>query len=51
MNSNTSKNNLTDIVTKIPYNIENIITNLHFLYGLVDLKNDSAYNLMTQKYE
>jgi hypothetical protein len=46
-----SKNNLTDIVTKIPYNIENIITNLHFLYGLVDLKNDSAYNLMTQKYE
>ena len=46
-----SKTNLIDIVTKIPYNIENIITNLHFLYGLVDLKNDSAYNLMTQKYE
>ena len=46
-----SKTNLTDIVTKIPYNIENIITNLYFLYGLVDLENDSAYNLMTQKYE
>ena len=46
-----SKNNLTDIVTKIPYNIENIIKILHFLYGIVDLKNDSAYNLMTQKYE
>lgn len=48
---NISKNNLSDIVTKIPYNVEDTITNLHFLYGLVDSKDDSAYNIMTEKYE
>jgi hypothetical protein len=43
--------NLENVVSKIPYTKENLVTNLDFLHGLVDLKDDSAYNIMTQKYE
>jgi hypothetical protein len=43
--------NLENVVTKIPYDKENLITNLQFLQGLVDLKDDSAYNIMTHNYE
>jgi hypothetical protein len=46
-----SNPNLENVVSKIPYTKENLVTNLNFLHGLVDLKNDSAYNIMTQKYE
>jgi len=43
--------NLENVVSKIPYTKENLVTNLDFLHGLIDLKDDSAYNIMTQKYE
>lgn len=43
--------NLENVVSKIPYIKENLVTNLDFLHGLVDLTDDSAYNIMTQKYE
>jgi hypothetical protein len=46
-----SNPNLENVVSKIPYTKENLVTNLNFLHGLVDLKDDSAYNIMTQKYE
>lgn len=48
---NLSNPNLENVATKIPYNKENLITNLQFLQGLVDLKDDNAYNIMTHNYE
>lgn len=43
--------NLEDVAAKIPYNKEQLITNLNFLRELVDLKDDNAYNIMTENYE
>ena len=48
---NLSNPNLKNVATKIPYDKENLITNLQFLQGLVDLKDDNAYNIMTHNYE
>ena len=48
---NLEKPNLENVSTKIPYDRETLVTNLQFLYGLADLKNDSAYNIMTENYE
>lgn len=48
---NLQNPNLKNVATKIPYNKEYLVTNLNFLYGLVDSKDDSAYNIMTEKYE
>jgi hypothetical protein len=43
--------NLENVAAKIPYNRETLITNLQFLSGLVDLTDDSVYNIMTKNYE
>lgn len=43
--------NLENVAAKIPYEQNTLVTNLEFLHGLVDLNEDSAYTIMTQKYE